>query len=102
MPQDAIRAALTRVLAEMGVAAPRINLERPRDPSHGDLATNVAMALSRELKKSPREIAQTLADRLDLAEAGVTAVEVAGPGFLNFRLSSGAVASTLADIVASG
>ncbi len=100
MAQDAIRAALEAVLAEMGVAQADVHLERPRDPSHGDLATNVAMTLARELRRPPRKIAEEIADRLELEAAGVTAVEVAGPGFLNFRLTSGAVANALDEILA--
>jgi arginyl-tRNA synthetase len=93
---DAIRSALGVVLKEMGASGgDGIHLERPRDPSHGDVATNVAMTLARELRRPPREIAREIAERLDLDSAGVTAVEVAGPGFLNFRLSAGAVASVL-------
>jgi arginyl-tRNA synthetase len=93
--QDAIRAALEAVLTDMGAAPGEIRLERPRDPSHGDLATNVAMSVAKGLRRPPRAIAEEVASRLDLAAAGVESVEVAGPGFLNFRLSSGAVASVL-------
>ncbi|MGD8320949.1 MAG: arginine--tRNA ligase [Gemmatimonadota bacterium] len=99
MAEDAIRAALTTVLREMGVVDPQVAFERPRDPAHGDLATNVAMLLARELKRAPRAIAEEIAERLDVTAAGVTSVEVAGPGFLNFRLSASAVASILDDIV---
>ena len=101
MANEAIRSALGAVLAEMGAPDAVAQLERPRDPSHGDLATNVAMLLAKELRRAPRQIAEEIAQRLDLAAAGVTAVEVAGPGFLNFRLSSGAVAAVLADILAA-
>jgi len=83
----------------MGVGAVDITLERPRDPSHGDVATNVAMTLARQLRRSPREIADEIAARIDIGDAGVEAVEVAGPGFLNFRLASDTVASVLRDIV---
>jgi arginyl-tRNA synthetase len=93
--QDAIRAALASVLADMGAAPGEIRLERPRDPTHGDIATNVAMSVAKLLRRPPRAIAEEVASRLDLAAAGVESVEVAGPGFLNFRLSSGAVASVL-------
>ncbi len=99
MAQDAIRAALEAVLAELGVEDAHIGLERPRDPTHGDLATNVALTLAKRLGRPPRDIAEEIADRLDLEAAGVTAVEVAGPGFLNFRLSSGTVASALETIL---
>jgi len=98
MAQDAIRDAVTAVLVGMGVDNAQIHLERPRDPSHGDLASNVAMTLASVLKKAPRQIAQDIADALDLEAAGVTAVEIAGPGFLNFRLATGAVTSVLDDI----
>lgn len=103
MAQDTIRAALGALLAEMGAPdAVMIQLERPRDPSHGDLSTNVAMLLAKELRRAPRQIADEIAERLDLDAAGVTAVEVAGPGFLNFRLSAGAVASVLDRIIEGG
>ncbi|MEX0837659.1 MAG: arginine--tRNA ligase [Gemmatimonadota bacterium] len=99
MAQDAIRSALRAVITELGAEVDEIQLERPRDPSHGDLASNVAMTLAGRLRKAPRQIADEIADRLDLSSAGVDAVEVAGPGFLNFRLSSGAVASVVEDIL---
>ena len=99
MAQEAIRDALAAVIEALGESADDVRLERPRDPTHGDLSTNVAMMLAGRLKRQPREVAQEIADRLDLAAAGVESVEVAGPGFLNFRLSSGAVASVLDDIL---
>jgi arginyl-tRNA synthetase len=99
MAIEEIRSALVTVLREMGVAEPSVGLERPRDPTHGDLATNVAMTLAKVLGRAPRQIAEEIVSRLDLAAAGVSTVEVAGPGFLNFRLSSGAVASVLDDIL---
>jgi arginyl-tRNA synthetase len=99
MSRHEIQTALGAVLTDMGVVEATVKLERPRDPSHGDVASNVAMTLARELKRSPRQIAEEIVERLDLEAAGVEAVEVAGPGFLNFRLSSGVVASVLADIL---
>lgn len=99
MAQDQIRAALGAVLADLGADVGEIRLERPRDPSHGDLSSNVAMTLAKDLGRPPRSIAEDLVARLDLAAAGVESVEVAGPGFLNFRLSAGAVASVLDDIL---
>jgi len=96
---EPIRTALSRVLADMGAPDVDVQLERPRDPSHGDVATNVALTLAKRLGRPPREIAQEIASRLELAAAGVDEVDVAGPGFLNFRLGSGAVASVIRDIV---
>ena len=100
MSHDKIRTALGAVLKDMGVVEPTVQLERPRDRGHGDVASNVAMALARELKRPPRQIADQIVERLDLEAAGVEAVEIAGPGFLNFRVSSGVMASVLHDILA--
>ncbi len=100
MSHAKIQAALCAVLEDMGVEEPTVRLQRPRDPSHGDVASNLAMTLARELKRSPRQIAEQIAELLDLEAAGVEAVEIAGPGFLNFRLSSEVVASVLPDILA--
>jgi arginyl-tRNA synthetase len=82
--------AIAPLLADSGLAAPAVTLERPRDPSHGDLACNVAMQLAKPLKKSPRELALALAEAVmaNPARQGlVEAVEVAGPGFLNLRVA---------------
>ncbi len=100
-PDELLRAELTRVAIAIGApdgVAPV--LERPRDPAHGDWATNLAMTLAKPLGKKPREIAEALVAKLDLAAAGVAATEIAGPGFINFRLDSGANARGLADILA--
>jgi arginyl-tRNA synthetase len=102
MGEQAVRALVQEALRDMGVDDPQVHLERPRDPSHGDLATNVAMTLSSTLRRPPRAIAEEIAGRIPAGAAGVDAVEVAGPGFLNFRLSVGAVAGTVAEILAAG
>ncbi|WP_417122937.1 arginine--tRNA ligase, partial [Paraeggerthella sp.] len=67
--------------------APAAALERPRDESNGDWASTVAMRSAKQAKKNPREIAQIIVDHLP--ENGIIAsAEIAGPGFINFRLSS--------------
>jgi arginyl-tRNA synthetase len=66
----------------------RISVEPPRDASHGDLATNAAMVLAKPAKRNPREIAGLIADKLGEID-GVEQVEIAGPGFINLRLSAG-------------
>lgn len=99
MSDDSIRKALEVALAEMGVSRTDVHLERPRDPEHGDWATNVAMTLAGILRRAPRQIAEELRDRFDRDAAGVSEVEVAGPGFLNFRLSADAVTATVGRIV---
>lgn len=87
MPVDQLRDEIARALQEMGVDPPEeITLERPRNPEHGDFASNVALTLARPLRRPPRQVAEELVERLDLGRAGVSAAEVAGPGFINFRL----------------
>ena len=58
MSHDAIRGALGTVLAEMGAGDAEILLERPRDPTHGDVASNITMTLTRTLRRAPRQIAE--------------------------------------------
>ena len=99
MSDASIRSALEAILQDLGVSHAEVRLERPRDPAHGDWATNLALSLASRLKRPPREVAQEIVRRLDLAAAGVDRVEVAGPGFLNFHLSSGAVAGILPRIL---
>ncbi len=93
--EERLRGALTAAVAELGVEDAEIQLERPRSPDHGDLASNVAMTLAGRLKQSPRQVAQRIVDALDLEGAGVAGVEVAGPGFLNFRLSRAELSALL-------
>ncbi len=68
-----------------GLDTANVTVEPPRDPAHGDMATNAAMVLAKPAGMKPREIADRLAARL--TDARISAVEVAGPGFLNLRLS---------------
>ncbi len=65
----------------------RISAEPPRDASHGDIATNAAMVLAKEAGVKPRDLAEKIASRLE-SLSSVAGVEVAGPGFINIRLSS--------------
>ncbi len=70
-----------------GLSFDNVTVEPPRDASHGDMATNAAMVLAKPAGLKPREIADALAARL-AADDRITAAEVAGPGFLNLRLSA--------------
>jgi arginyl-tRNA synthetase len=99
---DALRAELSRAARTLG-APDDVSpiLERPRDPSFGDWATNLAMTLAKPLGKKPRDIAEALIAAMDMASVGVTAAEIAGPGFLNFRLDPGFQARGLLTILES-
>ena len=104
MAQDVknqLTALLQQALASVAptATATPIHLERPRDPSHGDFATNLAMLLAKALKKNPREIAQQLVNELP-PSALVTAAEVAGAGFINFRLNAGSKTDVVKAVLA--
>ncbi len=99
---DQIRAELIR--AARGLGAPEDVdplLERPREISHGDWATNLAMVLAKPLKARPREIAERLRDSMSLESAGVSKIDIAGPGFMNFWIDAGRIASGLREIIAA-
>ena len=84
-----------------GLDTAKVVIEPPRDPSHGDLATNAALVLAKEAKSNPRALAETLAGALR-GETGVTAVEVAGPGFINLRLHPDVLRAVTRSVVALG
>ncbi|WP_077961357.1 arginine--tRNA ligase [Ensifer adhaerens] len=79
----------------------RVNVEPPRDPSHGDVATNAAMVLAKPLGMNPRSLAELIVDKLK-QDPEVTDVSVAGPGFINVRLSVSYWQKLLSAMVRSG
>jgi arginyl-tRNA synthetase len=93
----AVRKAVYRTY---GVELDGIHVERPNDPAHGDFATNVALANARVLRRNPREVAETLVDALDAPFVGEA--EVAGPGFVNFRLSPEALWDEVGSLLREG
>ncbi len=84
-----------------GIERRAVTVEPPRDPAHGDLATNAAMVLAKAAKMNPRALAEKIAAELQQRE-DVSAVEVAGPGFINIRLTDDAWRAELAAIAAAG
>jgi arginyl-tRNA synthetase len=76
----------------------RLTVEPPRDPSHGDLATNAAMVLAKSVGENPRALAEKIAAALQ-ADADISGVDVAGPGFVNLKLSDDFWQARLGDII---
>ncbi len=101
MLAERITEALREATSALGAENARFRLDRPRDTSHGDLATNAALALAGQLGRPPREIARDLRKRLNGIE-GVERIEIAGPGFLNFFLAAAAVGGTIRSILERG
>src|SRR4249919_1978408 len=86
---DKVKAANNALIADgilpAGIDQSRVVVEPPRDPAHGDVATNDAMVLAKDAGKKPRELAEAIAERLR-ADDKVAKVDVAGPGFINLAL----------------
>jgi arginyl-tRNA synthetase len=102
---DLVRSSAVQVLSSRGldqaVLPDAVTIERPRNAEHGDYATNVAMQVAKKVGLAPREFAQALADEVT-KDDGVASVEVAGPGFLNFRLAAGAQGEQIRQVLAAG
>ncbi len=96
-----LNAALDQLPLVTGLDRTNVAVEPPRDPSHGDLATNAAMVLAKGAGTNPRALAEGLKPLLE-AVPGVRAVEIAGPGFINLRLDEGVWRDELAAIHAAG
>jgi len=84
-----------------GIDFSRVVVEPPRDPSHGDMATNAAMVLAKDAKAKPRDLAEAIASRLRADEL-IAAVDVAGPGFINLTLKPEAWAEALRTVLREG
>ena len=85
--------------------APEIILERPKVSAHGDVASNLAMQLAKPVARPPRELAQLIIDHVmsdQQAKSLIESAEVAGPGFINFRLSQSALISVLDQVSSQG
>ena len=102
---ELLRSTAAAVLTEHGLdpaALPAaVTVERPRNPEHGDYATNLALQVGKKVGADPREFAGWLATALAGTD-GIAAAEVAGPGFVNLRLETAAQAVIIADIAADG
>ncbi|MDX5319177.1 MAG: arginine--tRNA ligase [Actinomycetes bacterium] len=103
---DTIVRVLTSLVDDGSLTLPEgvpsaVVVERPKVREHGDYATNVALQLGKKAGMPPRDLAALLAERLG-AEDGIASVEVAGPGFLNVRVSAGAQGTVAAQIVDAG
>ena len=98
------QAALAPVLAGTTLT-PAVVLERPRDPSHGDVACNIAMQLAKQLKLNPRELAHTIVAALLAnpdAKALIEAADIAGPGFINLRVAAAAKQAVVRAVLNQG
>lgn len=102
---ELLKTTATAVLAEHGLdvsALPQaVTVERPRNPDHGDYASNLALQLAKKVGANPRELAGWLAEALTKAD-GIASAEVAGPGFINMRLEASAQAKIVTEVIEAG
>src|SRR5207245_1096613 len=95
--------ALARAARKIGAPAlPEFRLETPRDPAHGDAATNLALLLAKTLEQKPRQVAERLVAALELPAGLVRQIEIAGPGFINFFLAKAELHAVLPAVLTAG
>lgn len=112
--KDKLRQLVEEALKSAGLAVPAFSVEFPADDSHGDYATNVAMVLAKQegknptlpeatSRRSPRELAESVKSKLlEVMDADIKDISIAGPGFINFKLSDSYYTNVLKDILDSG
>ncbi|CAN5722438.1 arginine--tRNA ligase [soil metagenome] len=98
---EQLAVAIRKALAAAGLPDRDPVFERPNNPDHGDWSTNVALSLAKPVGKPPRDVAQTVVQALGQI-ADVAAVEIAGPGFINFRLAQDAFSDIVRRAVRAG
>ncbi|BAP96228.1 arginine--tRNA ligase [Mycobacteroides abscessus] len=102
---DLLRSTATTVLDERGLdtsALPAVvTVERPRNPEHGDYATNVALQVAKKVGVAPRDLAGWLVEAL-VSNAAIAGAEIAGPGFVNLRIAADAQGTIVANILKAG
>jgi arginyl-tRNA synthetase len=102
--QSLISQALDSLVADKTLTeadASRITIERTRDPAHGDFATNIALALAKQAGVNPRQLATAIIAAIP-EDRDIDAIEIAGPGFINFFLSKQSLSITLHTILSAG
>ncbi|TVX96836.1 arginine--tRNA ligase [Cohnella terricola] len=105
--QLSVKGALADAALKAGIVSsredlPAIVLEVPKDKTHGDLATNLAMQLTKIAKKNPRQIAEEIIANLDGGSASIQSAEIAGPGFINFRLDRSYLYPVIGEVLSQG
>ncbi|UPM54269.1 arginine--tRNA ligase [Gottfriedia acidiceleris] len=100
--KNEIEAAVLKAGLATEEQLPQVVLESPKDKTHGDFSTNMAMQLARVAKKAPRMIAEELINSFDQSKASIKKVEIAGPGFINFYMDNSYLTDLIPMIIKSG
>jgi arginyl-tRNA synthetase len=99
-PKDKIYSLLEKVVADLGVKVSNFSVERPKDSSHGDFSSNIAMVLAKELKKNPLGLAKEISVKIESPE--FAKIEAVMPGFINFYLSPEYLQNQVQSIIKKG
>ena len=94
--------AIVQAVQSLQYPAPEVILEKPKIPAHGDLTTNVALVIAKTVGKNPRQIAQAVVAKMKLDPSRISSVEIAGPGFINFRYAERDVVGRAVSILHEG
>lgn len=100
--KDLLQKELTSILHQLKYPAVEIIFDKPKVEAHGDLTTNVAMMLAKSVGKNPRQVAQSIIEKLNAKELHLSSIEVAGPGFINFKFSDSYVVEQSKEILRQG
>jgi arginyl-tRNA synthetase len=100
--KDEIKAAVINAGLATEAEIPNVILEVPKEKSHGDYSTNMAMQLARVAKKAPRMIAEELIKSFDKTKASIDKIEIAGPGFINFYMDNSYLTNLIPTVLKAG
>lgn len=98
--QNAIKSAVEQ--SGLVDEVPDVKVEVPKDKANGDFSTNIAMVLTKQVRKNPRDIADNIIGHLDENAANVREVSIAGPGFINFRMDESSLTEVIAAVLDAG
>lgn len=97
--KETLKQKISDIISTFQLPQVEISFEKPKIEAHGDLTTNVAMLLAKAAKKNPREVAKSIVDELSNAVPDVAQIEIAGPGFINFKFASSYVIKQAKEIL---
>ncbi|MCV0023935.1 MULTISPECIES: arginine--tRNA ligase [Bacillus] len=100
--KEEIRAAVLKAGLAEESQIPNVILETPKDKTHGDYSTNMAMQLARIAKKAPRQIAEEIVASFDKGKASIEKLDIAGPGFINFYMNNQYLTKLIPSVLEAG
>ncbi|MEC0551230.1 arginine--tRNA ligase [Bacillus spizizenii] len=104
--KDVLKEEIKSAVLKAGLAEesqiPNVVLETPKDKTHGDYSTNMAMQLARIAKKAPRQIAEELVSHFDKGKASIEKLDIAGPGFINFYMNNQYLTKLIPSVLEAG